>query len=73
MKAQDLRKLTNTEYVQTDLFNDAVKGKKEHDLFETMGEIQEKFGKNAVNMAISYTEKATKRKRNSLIGGHNAE
>lgn len=66
-------KLTSDQFVQMDLFNNAFKSKKEHDLYETIGELQEKYGKNAINMAISYTEKATQRKRSILIGGHNAE
>lgn len=66
-------KLSAEDYVQTDLFTDINKEKKEHDLFKAIGEIQSIYGKNSVNMAISYTDKATKIKRNSLIGGHNAE
>lgn len=66
-------KLSTCEYVQTDLFSDSKISKKEHDLYATLGEIQEKYGKKAVSMAVSYTEKATQRKRSDLVGGHNAE
>jgi DNA polymerase V len=68
-----LGSLTHEDYVQTELFTDPEKAKKEHDLYAVLGEIQDRFGKNAVNTAISFTEKATKMKRNKLIGGHNAE
>lgn len=64
-------KLEHEDFVQTDLFTDNQK--KEHDLIKAIGEIKNKFGKSSINMAISYTEKATKIKRNLLIGGHNAE
>ncbi|HHU56572.1 MAG TPA: type VI secretion protein ImpB, partial [Acholeplasmataceae bacterium] len=64
-------KLDKEDFVQTDLFD--KNSKKEHDLFKAIGEIKNKYGKSAINMAISYTDKATKIKRDSLIGGHNAE
>ena len=46
---------------------------KERKLQEAVLNIKHKFGKNAVLKGISYTEKATARKRNILIGGHNGE
>ena len=54
-------------------FLDPERDQKEHQLYETLGRIKERYGKNAVQMAISHTEKATLLKRNKLIGGHNAE
>lgn len=65
--------LSKADYLQTDLFTDVNKAEKEYNLLKTMGEIRTKFGKNSINMATSYFKKATKIKRNSLIGGHNAE
>ena len=35
--------------------------------------IKKKYGKNSILRAVSYTENATARDRNRLIGGHNAE
>lgn len=66
-------KLNYEDFVQTDIFNNATLQQKEHDLYEAIGEIKDKFGRSSINMAISYTEKATKIKRNALVGGHNAE
>lgn len=65
--------LSYEDYVQTDLFNDATKVQKEHDLYKAIGQIRDKFGKGSVHMAISHMDKATLLKRNELIGGHNAE
>ena len=39
---------------------------------ETVVEIRNKYGKNAILKGINYLDKATMRKRNTLIGGHNA-
>lgn len=66
-------KLSNEEFIQTDMFNDQEKLKKEHDLYEAISEIKEKYGKHAVYLAASKTEKGTFAKRHKLIGGHNAE
>lgn len=66
-------KLSNEEFIQTDLFTDQEKLKKEHNLYEVLGEIKEKYGKGAVYIAASGTEKGTFVKRHKLIGGHNAE
>lgn len=60
------------EYVILDLFSDPVKEIKEKKLFNSIVEIQKRFGKNAINKAISLTENATLIKRNQTIGGHNA-
>lgn len=65
--------LSEADYYQTDLFYDTTKAKKEYDLFKTLSEIRSKYGKNSINMATSFLAKATKIKRNVLIGGHNAE
>ena len=35
-------------------------------------EIKEKFGKNAIFKGMNKLEKATTIKRNTLVGGHNA-
>ncbi len=55
-----------------DLFTDEEKLIKENNLFKTIAEIRQRYGKNAVNKAISLHEKATLIKRNETVGGHNA-
>ena len=66
-------KLSNEEYTQVDLFSSSSKQKKEHELYKALGEIKDRFGNSSVNLATSYTKKATLPKRQKLIGGHNAE
>lgn len=66
-------KLSNEDYVQVDLFSDQEKMQKEHDLYEALGNIKDRYGKNAVYLAASDTTKGTLVKRHKLIGGHNAE
>lgn len=66
-------KLSLEEFMQPDLFEGPDAAKKEHDLYEAIGKIKDKYGKNAVHLAVSNTEKSTFIKRNTLIGGHNAE
>ena len=46
---------------------------KERNLYEALGKIKAKYGKNAVHLAVSHTDKANLLERNKLIGGHNAE
>jgi DNA polymerase V len=66
-------KLSNEDYVQLDLFSTSEQIKKEHDLYQALGNIRDKYGKNAVYLAVSDTEKGTMLKRHKLIGGHHAE
>ena len=66
-------KLSNEDYVQVDLFTNQEKLKKERSLYEALGEIKGRYGKNAVYLAVSDTDEGTLVKRHSLIGGHNAE
>ena len=68
-----------TEYEQLDLFSDPVEDaqeklqdEKERRLQETMLELKNKFGKNAVLKGTSYREGATAKDRNKMIGGHKA-
>ncbi|KZE06681.1 DNA polymerase IV [Bacillus mycoides] len=39
-------------------------------LTKVMDEIRTKFGKNSILRGISYTNSATARYRNTLLGGH---
>lgn len=58
------------EYATFDLFSDTKKQVKEKDLLKTVVDIKKKYGKNALLRGISYSEKATGRERNKMVGGH---
>ena len=60
-------------YEQYDLFTDYEKIKEERSLQKALINIKSKYGKNAVLKGMNLQEKATSRKRNTLVGGHNAE
>lgn len=53
------------------LFDDEDDITKQKNLRDSLLEIEKKFGKNAVLKGADFTEKATRRQRNKLIGGHN--
>ena len=55
------------------IFDDVAKNQKEQNMQKTIIDIKNKFGKNSILKGISYTEKGTARKRNTLVGGHNGE
>lgn len=59
-------------YEQLDLFANHEDIEKEKKVQEAILAIQNKYGKNAVLKGMNYQEKATARKRNTLVGGHNA-
>ena len=56
-----------------DLFTDFEKVQKEKEIEQTVLEIKDKFGKNAVLRAIDLQDGATTIERNKMIGGHNAQ
>ena len=56
-----------------DLFTDPKKLDKEKQLQQTMLDIKQKYGKNAVLKGTSYMGGATMRERNEQIGGHKAK
>ena len=58
-------------FLQQDLFSVRQEDEKERKMQEAVLAIRQKFGKNALLRAISYTDKGTARVRNKLIGGHN--
>lgn len=60
-------------YEQYNLFTDMEDIDKERRLQQTLVFIQNKYGKNAVLKGMNFYDKATQRKRNTLIGGHNAK
>ena len=59
-------------YEQLDLFTDPEVIKKERELEKTINDLKKRFGKNSILRGMNYEEKATTRKRNLLIGGHNS-
>lgn len=59
-------------YEQFDLFADHEDIEKEKRVQEALVHIRNKYGKNAVLKGMNFYEKATQRKRNGLVGGHNA-
>lgn len=59
-------------YEQFDLFADQEDIEKEKRVQEALVHIRNKYGKNSVLKGMNFYEKATQRKRNGLIGGHNA-
>lgn len=56
--------------IKEELEEEGKRYKKEKNIQETMIELKEKFGKNAVFKASSLKEEATARQRNQQIGGH---
>ena len=52
------------------LFDDADRLSKEKKLRDSLLLIEEKYGKNALLKAADFTEKATRRERNLMVGGH---
>lgn len=65
--------VVDEEQATYDLFTDMDALKKEKQLQLTVLDIKHKYGKNSVLKGMNLLEKATTVKRNSLIGGHNAE
>ncbi len=60
-------------YESFTLFTDYEALEKEKQLQETLVDIKGKYGKNAILKGMNLQDKATTRKRNTLIGGHNAK
>lgn len=56
-----------------DLFTDMEKIEEERNLSITLAKIKHKYGKNAILKGMNLMEKATAKKRNTLVGGHNAK
>ena len=62
----------DSRFEEYDLFSDETKIKEEQRLEATINNLKKKYGKNSVLRGMSYSDKATARKRNLLIGGHNS-
>ena len=65
--------ISKTSLIQDDLFSNKEEEKSDTNLEETLLKIKKKYGSNSILRAVSYTDNATQRERNKLIGGHNAE
>ena len=65
--------ISKNDLVQEDIFSKNDEEKKDTNLEETLLKIKKKYGSNSILRAVSYTDNATARERNKLIGGHNAE
>jgi DNA polymerase V len=65
--------ISSSTNVQEDLFSNKTIEEDDTKLEETVLNIKKKYGNNSILRAVSYTENATARERNKLIGGHNAE
>ena len=63
--------LTAEENSGFDLFMDPLAEEKEKNMQHAIIDIKQRFGKNSLIRAMSLEERATARKRNNLIGGHN--
>ena len=59
-------------YEQYDLFADIEEIEKERKLQQTLVDIRNRFGKNAVLKGMNYLDKGTARYRSTTIGGHKA-
>ncbi|MCD7949027.1 MAG: DNA repair protein [Erysipelotrichaceae bacterium] len=59
-------------YEQFNLFTDIEDIEKEKRVQQAIINIKHKYGKNAVLKGMNFYDKATTKKRNTLIGGHNA-
>lgn len=65
--------LKDERFASFDLFMDSKKTEKEKKVQETINEIKQKYGRNAILKGMNFQSKATTKKRNKLIGGHNGE
>lgn len=68
-----LGNISHKKIEQLDIFNTSQKEEIEFNLQNTVYNLKNKYGKNTVLRAISYTDSGTQRIRNKLVGGHNAE
>lgn len=68
-----LNNVVMRDFVDVDLFGDYIKDDKERRKQAAIVGIKNKYGKNSILRGMNLLEKATARKRNTLIGGHNGE
>ncbi len=68
-----LSNVVSEDLITFNLFTDTEFDEKEKRLQDTLINIRSKYGKNSILKANDFSPKATQRKRNTLIGGHNGE
>lgn len=68
-----LNNVVDESFLTIDLFTDVEQLKKENNMQKAILNIKRKYGKNAILKGMNLEEKATTKKRNKLIGGHNGE
>ena len=61
------------EFASLTLFTDLEDEEKERNIQKAILSIKKKYGKNSIVKGMDLQEKATTRKRNKLVGGHNGE
>lgn len=61
------------EFASLTLFTDLEEEEKERNIQKAILSIKKKYGKNSIVKGMDLQEKATTRKRNKLVGGHNGE
>ena len=64
--------VVDEDFEQLDLFTNYEEIKKQRTIEQTVLAIKKKYGKNSILKGMNYLDGATTRKRNKLIGGHNA-
>lgn len=60
------------DFEQLDLFTNSEEVQKKRNIDHAIIEIKNKYGKNSILKGMNYLDKATTKKRNKLIGGHNS-
>ena len=58
---------------QIDIFSNYLIEEIDNKISKTVNDIKSKYGNNSILRGTSYTQGATQRNRNKLVGGHNAE
>jgi DNA polymerase V len=61
------------EFASLTLFTDVEEEVKERNIQKAILSIKKKYGKNSIVKGMDLQEKATTKKRNKLVGGHNGE
>ena len=62
--------LSITDYISYNIFENVEAIEKEIKFYQAYNNVKERFGKNSINKAISYTEEGNQIFRNTLVGGH---
>ena len=58
-------------YATINMFTDVEEEKKELAVQKAIIDIKKRYGKNSILKGMNYNDKATARKRNNMVGGHN--